>query len=64
MNPSEFLVQCTVLLESDQTTEVLQLLKDEENKVEFQFCFLSSRLFYFLNFSPFLIKEIVFVVFR
>lgn len=37
MDPSEFLVQCTVLLEHDQTTEALQLLKDEENKVEFQF---------------------------
>ena len=37
MDPSEFLVQCTVLLERDQTTEALQLLKDEENKVEFQF---------------------------
>lgn len=37
MDPSEFLVQCTVLLERDQTTEVLQLLKDEEYKVEFQF---------------------------
>lgn len=42
MDPSEFLVQCTVLLERDQTTEVLQLLKDEEYKVEFQ---LSSFVF-------------------
>lgn len=53
MDPSEFLVQCTVLLERDQTTEVLQLLKDEEYKVEFQFSSFVFMVILVLKFQHF-----------
>ena len=53
MDPSEFLVQCTVLLERDQTTEVLRLLKVEENKVGFQFSSFVFMVILVLKFQHF-----------